>query len=267
MHANFKQFWNSEVFEKSLGFDRRFYKDDYILVDPLGWGLSDKFFFSQSVEKIKLLQPPFYAFLRTLSTHDPFDHITKNIDSFPLYELEGEVIGSYIRAMHYADAAIGSFIRQLSENNMKADTVIVVYGDHRARLADDDLRKIGISDMSENKKIPLLIYIPDKRQGEQRNTIGGLIDVAPTISNILGIDISDRFFLGKDLGNQGNSFVVFRDRSYIASDSSIHKSVAQRMLEVSDIILEKDIIPVIKNMQTCDGNSRHAANGKRLQEE
>jgi phosphoglycerol transferase MdoB-like AlkP superfamily enzyme len=265
MHANVKQFWNSEVFEKSLGFDRQYYKDDYIMVDRLGWGLSDKAFFSQSMEKIEALRPPFYAFLRTLSSHGPFDQFSsEDADDYPLYELDGELMGHYLRAMHYVDAAIGDFLGRLAENNLYSNTMIIIYGDHRAHLSDDDVRKIGVSDPRENMKIPLLIYIPRQRQGEQRKTIGGLIDVAPTISNILGIDISDRFFFGKDLGNQGRSFVIFRDSSYLASESSIHESEVRRLLEVSDTILEKDIITIMKHSQPCNGDTKNAENSHAL---
>jgi phosphoglycerol transferase MdoB-like AlkP superfamily enzyme len=252
MHANVKQFWNSEVFEKSLGFEYQFYKDDYLMVDKLGWGLSDKAFFSQSIEKIKVLRPPFYAFLRTLSTHGPFDQFSSgDIDNYPLFELDGKISGYYLRAMHYVDAAIGSFLAALSENNLLSNTIIIIYGDHRAHFSDADLLKIGILDPNENKKIPLIIHIPKRRQGEERHTIGGLIDVAPTIFNIMGIDISKRYFFGKDLAESKNSFVIFRDGSYFPPDNAIDGITAQKELRLSDIILEKDLIPLLSHRKNC----------------
>jgi phosphoglycerol transferase MdoB-like AlkP superfamily enzyme len=107
LHAYKKNFWNSLAFEKSLGFEYQFYEDAYVITDKIGGrleGLSDKSFFLQSIEKIEQLPTPFYAFLRTLSTHALFDHITKDIDDFPLYNLEGEILGSYVRSMHYVDS-------------------------------------------------------------------------------------------------------------------------------------------------------------------
>jgi phosphoglycerol transferase MdoB-like AlkP superfamily enzyme len=251
-HANVKKFWNSDVFEKSLGFQHQFYKDDYVKVDSLGWGLSDKAFFSQSVEKVNKLQFSFYAFMRTLSTHGPFDQFfADDIDNYPLHELDGKTIGYYLRAMHYVDAAIGSFLSALTENNLLSNTIIVIYGDHRAHISDADLPKIGIFDLNENKKIPLIISIPKRRQGEERHTIGGLIDVAPTIFNIMGIDTSDRYFLGKDLAESKNGFVIFRDGSYFSRDGAINRSTAQKELQLSDDILEKNLIPLLNNRKNC----------------
>ena len=81
----------------------------------------------------------------------------------------------------------------------------------------------------------------------ESNTIGGLIDVAPTVLNILGVDISDKFFLGRDLVNSHNSFIIFRDGSYICRDNSVDKTYAQNQLRISDLILEKDMVALIKN--------------------
>ena len=264
MHANVKKFWNSDIFEKSLGFEHQYYKDHFNIVDEVGWGLSDKSFFSQSMEKIKALHSPFYVFLRTLSTHGPFDQFSSgDIDNYPLYELDGKLIGNYLRAMHYVDAAIGDFLSSLAGNNMLSNTMVVIYGDHRAHLPEDDLVKIGVADHNENSKIPLIIVVPGWNRGEQRATIGGLLDVAPTLCNIMGIDIADRYFLGKDLGDDGNGFVIFRDGSYISRDEMPDKSKVQWMLKISDTILEKDIITMIKNSRACNDATKKVEHSMR----
>jgi phosphoglycerol transferase MdoB-like AlkP superfamily enzyme len=266
MEAIDKKFWNCDVFEKSLGFEYQFYKNDYVMVDKLGWGLSDKSFFSQSLKRIKTFHPPFYAFLKTLSTHGPFDQFSSgDIDNFPLHELDGKILGYYLRAMHYADDAIGGFLVSLSENNMLSNTILLIYGDHRAHITGDlRKKKIGISDNGEDLKIPLIIVVPGRNRGEERDTFGGLVDVAPTLCNIMGIDITDRYFLGRDLGNSRNSFVIFRDGSYISPDGTLDESIVQQMLKVSDTILEKDIIPIMKHSQPRNGNTENAENSHAL---
>lgn len=254
MEAYKKSFWNNATFDKALRFEYQFYEGDYIMADKIGWdinGLSDKAFLSQSIEKIRKLPTPFYAFLRTLSTHAPFAHITADIDNFPLNDLEGEIIGYYIRSMHYVDSAIREFLYKLHENNLASNTVIVVYGDHRPRLPESAFKRIGVNHAREYKKIPLIISLPNRKQKDEMDTIGGLIDVAPTICNILGIDISDKFFMGKDLGHREQSFVIFRDSSYICENESMNRTSAQQQLMISDLILEKDMIPLIRNKQNC----------------
>jgi phosphoglycerol transferase MdoB-like AlkP superfamily enzyme len=254
MEAYRKDFWNVNTFDKTLGFDQQFYEDAFIIKEKIGWGieaLSDKEFLVQAIEKIKNLPLPFYVFLRTLSSHAPFAHITAEMANFPLADIEGEIIGYYIRAIHYADSAIGVFMDKLSENNLLSNSVIVIYGDHRARLPEKELRQIGISDMHEMRKIPLIISMPNRKPGETRDTIGGLVDIAPTALNILGIDSSNKFFLGRDLGNRDKEFVIFRDGSFISKNGSINQTLSEKQLMISDLIVEKNLIPLIRKEQTC----------------
>lgn len=246
MHPYVRSFWNSEIFEKTLGFERQFYQDGFVIDDVIGLGLSDQSFFAQSLEKIKGLPAPFYAFLRTLTAHFPYDYVTKDIDNFPLDDLEVKTTGHYLRTMHYVDSAIGEFLHKLFENNLASNTIIVVFGDHRARLPYDEMKQIGISDMNEDRKIPMIISLPNRKQRDKRDTIGGLIDIAPTICNILGIDTSDRFFMGKDLGDKNGGFAIFRDGSFISRENSIDRASAQQQLIISDLILEKDMIPLMR---------------------
>jgi phosphoglycerol transferase MdoB-like AlkP superfamily enzyme len=248
MHAYKSTYWNRAKFEKVLGFEFQFYEDKYsVMEDHLGWGLSDKGFFSQSVEKMKSLRSPFYVLLTTLTTHVPYDDVTIKIDTFPLGSIEGKLIGNYIRSMHYVDSAIGSFLKKLAEYDLVSNSIIVIYGDHRARFDENDLKMVGITDMKELRKIPFIINFTDKFLGNKPDTIGGLIDYAPTISNILGMNTSGGFFMGRDLMTLNDSFVVFRDGSYIDKRKFLNEVNAQDILKVSDLIIEKDMIPLIKN--------------------
>jgi phosphoglycerol transferase MdoB-like AlkP superfamily enzyme len=100
--------------------------------------------------------------------------------------------------------------------------------------------------MEELRKVPLIIKLPDENPRYQRDTIGGLIDFAPTISTILGIDISATCLLGKDLMNGRDSFVVFRDGSYVSKDKQLDTDDIQNQLAISDLILEKDLMNIRK---------------------
>ena len=156
-----------------------------------------------------------------------------------------------MRTMHYVDSAIGEFLQKLSDNDLFSNTIVVIYGDHRARLPEDALRRIGVSDMVEGRKIPLIISLPNRKQKYESDTLGGLVDVAPTLCNILGIDPSYNFFMGRDLGNGDRSFVVFRDGSYMSGKGSVNKAFAEEQLKVSDLLLEKDLAPLIRGKGAC----------------
>jgi lipoteichoic acid synthase len=252
MHANQKNFWNSAVFERALGFERQFYRDEYVISDRIGMGLSDKAFFEQSLEKIRRMPGPFYVFMRTLTSHMPFDQVTPEIDDFPLYELEGTLIGNYIRSMHYVDTAIGEFLKKLPNAGAPAGSVVVVYGDHRARLSGDDLSALGVHDPDEITKIPLIISMPGSGRGETVGTFGGLIDVAPTLCAILGVDTSDTFFLGADLLGTKGGVVVFRDGTSVMRNDAANEETVTGLLRLSDLILEKDMIRVVDPAECTD---------------
>jgi phosphoglycerol transferase MdoB-like AlkP superfamily enzyme len=249
MQSYKKSFWNSATFDRALGFQHQFYEDQYVEKEKFGGflkGLSDKSFLTQSLEKLKMVQAPFYAFLITLSSHSPFAHITPDIDDFQLNKLENTIIGYYMRAMHYVDSAIGDFLKQMEEHNLMSNTVIIIYGDHRARIPKNELRRIGIYDQNEERKIPLFIYIPNHKYGYKSETIGGHIDIAPTICNILGIDESDKYFMGKDLSGKNDGYVIFRDGTFICGEyCSVNEALAKHNLLISDLVIEKDIIPLL----------------------
>jgi phosphoglycerol transferase MdoB-like AlkP superfamily enzyme len=246
LHAYYKDFWNYEALDKSFGFKKRHYQDDYTIDDVIGMGLSDRSFFSQSIEKIKSLPVPFYVHMRTLTTHDPFEAVTSKIDDFPTGVLGNKVMGRYIKSMHYVDSAIGAFLRDLSKVGLLSHTVIVIYGDHRARLPEDQLHLIGSIDKNEINKIPLIISNPQWKIEDTNNSVGGLIDLAPTISNILGVDCTKKVFLGNDLGNNRPGYVIFRDGSFISPTGQINLKSAREELIASDIIIEKDCIPKVR---------------------
>ena len=60
----------------------------------------------------------------------------KEVISHPY--MEGTKLGNYLKSAHYADKAIGQFLTDLDNAGLLENTVIVFYGDHDARLPQDD---------------------------------------------------------------------------------------------------------------------------------
>lgn len=52
--------------------------------------------------------------------------------------LNNTTMGNYLRSVHYADSAIGEFIDNLDKEGLLENTVLVIYGDHDARLDFED---------------------------------------------------------------------------------------------------------------------------------
>jgi hypothetical protein len=64
----------------------------------------------------------------------------------------------------------------------------------------------------------------------------------------ISINVSDTFFMGRDLGRQdhGYGFVIFQDGFFIGNGMFLDNTFVQKQLLVSDLILEKDLIPILK---------------------
>ena len=254
MHANNGEFWNRNTMHKTLGYNKFYSMDSYDIDEIIGLGLSDKSFFRQSVEIMKKVEEnekgPFYSLLIMLSNHTPFsdlelmDEFNTTID----VEIDGDIItrdyinntklGNYIRSVHYADQAIGELVEKLDEEGLLENTILIIYGDHDARLpfedynllynydpindsikteSDDGYLKFNEYEYEINRKVPFIIWTKDKEYNVNIKTPMGMIDVLPTIGNMIGIH--SKYQLGTDIMNikNGDNTVVFTDGSFITS--------------------------------------------------
>ena len=253
MHANNGEFWNRNVMHKNLGYDKFYSKEDYNIDETIGLGLSDKSFFKQSVPIMKKIKEsnnvPFYSLLIMLTNHTPFSDLDL-MEEFPTtmdVEIDNEIVtrnyinntklGNYIRSVHYADSAIGELIDQLDENGLLENTVLVIYGDHDARLDIEEYELLynydpvsdkirteedeGYIDFNKyeyelNKKVPFIIWTKDKQFNIDVKTPMGMIDALPTLGNMIGIH--SEYQLGNDIMNApDDNTVVFSDGSFVTS--------------------------------------------------
>ena len=254
MHANSGEFWNRNAMHKNLGYDDFYSKDSYEIDETIGLGLSDKSFFRQSVQKIKEIDNtrdnPYYGLLIMLSNHTPFSDLDL-MEEYPTttnVEIDGETItrdylnettmGHYIRSVHYADSAIGELIDNLDNEGLLDNTVIVIYGDHDARLDYNDYNLLynydPVTDTIKteedegyipynkynyelDRKVPFIIWTKDKQFNKEVNTPTGMIDVLPTLGNMLGIH--SNYQIGNDIFNikDNDNTVVFVDGSFLTS--------------------------------------------------
>ncbi|MDD4027958.1 MAG: LTA synthase family protein, partial [Bacilli bacterium] len=248
MHGNNGDFWNRNNFHKTLGYDELYDKKYYEIDEEIGLGLSDKSFFRQStnmIKEISLNNKKYFGTLIMLTNHTPFDKIEEygnfpvsgkksNGDEVPY--MEGTTLGNYFKAVHYADAAIGEFIESLEEQGLLENTVIVIYGDHDARLYKKDYERLYNYDFETdtiisqdddnyidvdyysyelNRKVPFIIYTKDGIVKEEINTVMGMYDVLPTLGNMLGIN--SKYALGNDIFNLKDNIVVFPNGNWLSN--------------------------------------------------
>lgn len=257
MHANKGNFWNREVMHKNLGYDTfYYYTKDYEIDETIGLGLSDKSFFRQSVPKIKKISEKYdkyYGLLIMLTNHTPFNDIEShsNLDLTYKYTkvnedgseeeivndyLEGTVLGNYIKSAHYADEALGQLLDELEEEGLLDDTVIVLYGDHDAKikksqydryynydpetddvLSEDDPNYVEFSkyDYELNRKVPFIIWTKDNQMHETVSEVMGMYDAMPTLGNMFGFE--SKYALGHDIFSVNENIVVFPNGNWVTN--------------------------------------------------
>lgn len=252
MHGNTADFWNRATMHKNLGYDKFYSKTSFDINETIGLGISDKSFFNQVIPILKEIKEtedrPFYGTLITLTNHTPFSdlELMDEYETTMTIEIDGEevtrdyingtTLGNYLRSTHYADQAIGEFINNLDKEGLLEDTVIVIYGDHDARLSQKDYNILynydaytdellesddeGYIDYNQyeyklDKNVPFIIWTKDKKFNQEITTPTGMIDALPTLGNMLGIH--SEYQIGTDIMNitDEDNTVVFSDGSYL----------------------------------------------------
>lgn len=282
MHANNGTFWNRNMIHPKYGYDKFFYyTKDYEIDEVMGMGLSDKSFFRQSVPKIKEISENnqnFYGTMIMLTNHTPFSAASEvDFDVDYKYEkineetgeketvsapfLEGTTLGDYFKTVHYADSAIGQFIDDLDDAGLLDNTVIVIYGDHDAKIKkseylyyynydpytdsvldedDPNYKDMDYYDYELNRKVPFIIWTKDKKvQGEVTDAMG-MYDASPTLGNMLGF--YNEYALGHDIFSVDDNVVVFPDGSWLSNTMYYSSSKEEGKLLNADSTISTEYI-------------------------
>lgn len=283
MHANKANFWNRDLMYASLGYQRFYSKDDYDIDEVVGLGLSDTSFFRQSVEKLKEINEmgkPYYGTLIMLSNHTPFidsaamtDYEVDMKEEVTLEDgtvttvshpyMEGTKLGQYLKSVHYADQALGEFIDLLESEGLLENTVLVLYGDHDARLDINDYVRLYNYDPETNsilnpddpdyinfdeyqyelnRKVPFMIWSSETKEKLHKTVsdVMGMYDVMPTLGNMLGV--YNKYALGHDIFQIGsNNIVVFPNGNWV-TNSIYYNAQKGEYLSLSETAISADYI-------------------------
>jgi len=286
MHANNADFWNRRNMYNSIGYDYFYSKSDYVVEKEniIGLGLSDKEFFKQSIEKLKTINEEhehWYGVMIMLSNHTPFSDVEHygeyNVDvtSTVLKEdgtpetvtypyMEGTKLGNYFKSLHYADSALGELMLGLDEAGLLENTVIVLYGDHDARLPKKDYNLLYNYNMETHeirdeedelykeydyyqyelgRKVPFIIWTKDLA-GTYLNTeytyTMGMYDVQPTLGNMFGFQ--NKYALGHDIFSiKDNNIVVFPNGNWVNNNVYYNSQKAEYLPLTEQPITEEEI--------------------------
>lgn len=166
---------------------------------------------------------PFALFLSFGTPHDPYDLVppgTAALYDESAFSLRGNVsfpvrrspailfdegalrrqIRGYYAHITELDAMMGRLFSALDRRGLRQDTVIVYTSDHGNMLGSHGLTDKQLP-FEESVHIPFIISYDGRIPAGRRGGIASLVDIAPTLLSIAGIDISREAFDGRDVSD------------------------------------------------------------------
>lgn len=142
--------------------------DDECLVEPfMDWAT-------------KSPEAPFFAILWTNNTHYPY-YLPEERD----FGVKEPSFNRYLNALHNSDRVLGKLLRRLEDHQLLNSTLVVVVSDHGEAFGRHQQFIHASKIYEENVHVPLILIQPALFSGNEYETIGGLVDLAPTIMHIL----------------------------------------------------------------------------------
>jgi len=153
------------------------------------WGAADEWIFARLFERQKLARAQgrrLFATMLSVSNHKPY--LVPERDT----HLETRV-GTREGAVAYADWALGHWLDQCRDEGLLEGTLVLVVGDHGARVYGAESIPVG------SYRIPALFLAPDASMQERAiERLCSQIDLAPTLLSLAGVSATASFF-GEDL--------------------------------------------------------------------
>ncbi|KGX88873.1 LTA synthase family protein [Pontibacillus litoralis] len=226
-HANNKSFWNRSVMYDTLGYDHFYSEEAYDVNDEnsIGWGLTDKAFFKQSIKYLEAMEDPYYAKFITLTNHHPFN-LPEEEQSIDKYDSNSKTLNNYVTTVRYMDEAIEQFFEDLKASGEYEDSIIIIYGDHYGISENHNKamsqflgKEITPYEHVQLQRVPLIVHIPGYEDTSTITKVSGQMDLKPTILSMLGIETIHDVDFGTDLfTNDIEPLVVLRNGSFITQD-------------------------------------------------
>ena len=251
IHPDKGSFWNYANGLKGIGFNKFVDSYSFNIDEEIGLGISDESYFKQVVPMIKELKEPFYAFTVTLTSHGPFDLPEEkrvfNLDN----ELNASELGGYFESVKYTDTQIGMFLELLDKEGLLDNTAVVIEGDHTGvhKYYNSSIDKLSTKEDwyldDGNHTVPFIIWSKDMTEGKTFDTIGGQVDIMPTLLYLMGVE-NDKYIntaLGRNLLNTNKSFAVLTNLEIVSENlTDEEKEIYKTIVELSDKMIRSNYL-------------------------
>jgi phosphoglycerol transferase MdoB-like AlkP superfamily enzyme len=189
------------------------------------WGVADRCIFDALLERQKRARESgekLFATLLSVSNHRPFLIP-------PESPTNQRVRAGRWRGVAYADECMGAYLDQLAAEKLLDDTLVLLVGDHGARVYGSESIPAG------SYRIPALFLAPDPRwKGVRSDRLCSQIDLAPTLLALAGIEERVPFLGSSVLGQPsagGRAFVQHNRDVGMLTDTTLVVLSLQKRIE------------------------------------
>ncbi|MCO5386311.1 MAG: sulfatase-like hydrolase/transferase [Desulfosporosinus sp.] len=109
IHPDKGSYWNWMPALTAIGFEKTMDESRFNLDEKIGLGLSDGSYFRQLAPIISEQKQPFYNFMVTLTSHNPFDLPEQYRSLILSEEFDKSKLGGYFQSIRYTDEQLGIF--------------------------------------------------------------------------------------------------------------------------------------------------------------
>ncbi|MFC0308204.1 LTA synthase family protein [Gallibacterium trehalosifermentans] len=184
MQTSNRRSFNVNSVASVLGFQEYYGKEDVPVIKQypqapphFGWDYDSLQFLLTKINQTPQEQP-FFAFLFTGTTHEPFANAGEAFHLYP-YSMSGEQ--GFLNALYYSDWSLQQFMQAAAKQPWYQDTIFIFTADHT-------LNSLPSDSLEEQFHIPLVIFTPDGSLPAKRHQqFATQYDLLPTILDLLGI--------------------------------------------------------------------------------
>jgi lipoteichoic acid synthase len=214
---------------KKMGFEHFSAWPEFPDAPLLGYlAADDSVLLRPTLEWIRAQRRPFFVFWVTSMTHHPYV-IPKAV---PGHERLAQ-LGSkqrYHALVRYQDAVMHRLYRALEQVGLSNSTALVFFGDHGEGFGEHGIYQHDNTFFEEGLRVPLVAYTPWERRPRVVPENRSLLDVPPTVLELLGIRWDEAAMTGRSLyrsrpANEKRYFACWYDNTCVGYVSGAHKLV------------------------------------------
>ena len=166
---------------------------------------------------------PFHVYYLTVSGHLEYNFTGNSMALKHFDAVEGleysEPVRAYIACQLELEAAVTNLLKQLEAAGQLENTVIALSGDHYPYgLTESEYNELAGYELEKNFEMyrnGFILWSGDMEAPVRVEKTCSSLDIAPTLSNLFGLDYDSRLYMGRDILSDAQPLVVFQNRSFI----------------------------------------------------